>query len=219
MTIYAHRLAKRAVRGQRYASQCNNFRTYRPPWRINLETKLLWHFLLKEVATPKCSGFLSTVQTKTLYNLFFSLVGNLVILLLDRAPWHPSLVLEHIWCQHLMLEAHKLFSRESVLSYRGVSVFPSFAANNPRARWDNINNTKRRCYDELDLSASSTLSTIVVITVRVTGLPVFRCHRGKRLRLLFSTTRHHDSRKEFRASSHFAVRTHLMNFQSDANRL
>ena len=52
---------------------------------------------------------------------------------------HPDRVSELIGYQHLILDAHQQFKTESVLNYD--SAFRSYMAENPHARWDQVNTT------------------------------------------------------------------------------
>ena len=53
------------------------------------------------------------------------------------AKHHPDRVSELISYQHLILDTHQEFNTESVLNYD--SAFRSYMAENPHARWDQVN--------------------------------------------------------------------------------
>ena len=55
------------------------------------------------------------------------------------AQHHPDRVSELIGYQHLILDAHQQFNNESVFNYD--SAFRSYMAENPHARWDQVNTT------------------------------------------------------------------------------
>ena len=55
------------------------------------------------------------------------------------AQHHPDRVSELIGYQHLILDAHQQFNTESDYNYD--SAFRSYMAENPHARWDQVNTT------------------------------------------------------------------------------